>query len=506
MQKNPPTVLVILDGYGIGQASPYNPIFKAHKPHLDEWFAHYPHAELKASGSAVGLPPGSIGNSEVGHLTMGSGRVIDQSLTVFNNAIVAGTLAKNTVLLKSLDALQRAGTTLHCMGLLSDAGVHSNINHLYALLKIAADFGLAKIIVHPFLDGRDVAVQSAAYYLTQLEEAIKNIPAAQLGSIHGRFYALDRDHNWERTERSYRTLTQVQQNQYSSWRTLLAHWYAQGVTDEFIPPTQNHQHTIVQQGDGIIFFNIRPDRARQLTESFVQDKFSYFERKKIDLTFFITPFFLGNTVKNTTLFERSIIHNTLFDVLARAGKRIFASAETEKYAHITYFFNGGREELVPHEKRILIPSLDVGHNYIEHPCMSAAQITAAVVDSLRTDAYDFYLINYANADMVGHSGNFNAIVHAIECLDRELGTLYREVVEKRGGTLFIAADHGNAEKLFDGSVQALTAHTTSKVPFLMIQKNLYNAQTNLPLVELADIAPFILKHLGLQVPPEMQRR
>lgn len=499
-----PTVLVILDGYGIGKPQSTNPVYAAKKPHLDAWFRQYPHAELKAAGTAVGLPAGYIGNSEVGHLTIGSGRIVDQPITLLNQAISRGELQKNSVLKADLTRLKKSGKKLHCMGLLSDAGVHSNAHHLYALLEIAATYEITEIIVHPFLDGRDVAAQSAPYYLAQLEDVLAKIPRARIGSIHGRFYAMDRDNHWQRTEQSYTVLTRPQSTRYTTWRALLDEYYAKGVTDEFIPPTQHSIHDIITDGDGIIFFNTRSDRARQLTACFVQEPFTHFERTKIREAFFLTPFSFGEQFHTDVLFERTFVYNTLLDTLAAANKRIYAIAETEKYAHITYFFNGNREDILPHEKRVLIKSIDVGRNYTELPCMEAAKITQQVIASLQEDPYDFYLINYANADMLGHSGDFNGIVQAIECLDKELGTLYNTVVECMNGTLYITADHGNAEKSFDGSVKALTAHTTNPVPFIMIQKKLYGMPTRLPLQGLADVAPFILRELGLPVPKEMK--
>jgi 2,3-bisphosphoglycerate-independent phosphoglycerate mutase len=502
MLKINPSVLVILDGFGIGEKSDKNAVHCAKKPNLDKWYTEYPHAILQASGETVGLPSGFMGNSEVGHLTIGSGRIIQQPLTIINNAIVDKSFFKNPLLLERLAELKANGKKLHVMGLLSDAGVHSHEQHLYAFLQAAAQQGIAEVYIHPFLDGRDTAPTSATTYLERLDAVMQREQIGKIGSIHGRFYAMDRDRNWQRTEKSYRVLTEPQEVTFSTWQELLADCYTQGITDEFIPPTQLDSNGIVESGDGVIFFNIREERARQLTACFVATHFNHFPRTKVDVGFFVTPTSYGEQIKTDVLFERPIVKHTLFEQLAAAGKRTFAIAETEKYAHVTYFFNGGKETVEHGEQQVLIPSI-IAKKYVEHPEMSAQKITQAVIDSLENDPCDFYLINYANADMVGHSGNFEATVKAVECLDVELGKLYAEVVQKMNGTLYITADHGNAEKNFNGSYP-ITAHTTNPVPFLALAKKLQNrAQEELPLHQLADIAPFILKNFELPVPPEM---
>lgn len=503
MKHAPPTALIILDGFGYTQEKEGNAVARAKKPNLDTWLKKYPHALLSAHGKSVGLLPGTVGNSEVGHLTIGSGRTIKQPLTVMHEVINDKTFFNNAKLITLLRKLKKPQKKLHLLGLLSDGGVHSHIDHLFAFLRLAAKQELPHIIVHPFLDGRDTAPQSAAVYLEQLDHYLKKIiKRGSIGSIHGRFYAMDRNQNWPRTQASYAVLTQQQENKPISWHNVLENNYAQGITDEFIPPTQLEPRCIIEPGDGIIFFNVRQERARQLTAAFVQQGFDHFDVQHIDLSFFITPTDYG-TLPTTVLYPKTPVPNTLIEVLNEYHKQIFTIAETEKYAHVTYFFNGGNQEQFPHEHRILIPSIRA-KGYVHAPAMSAHGITKAVLDSLQTAPDDFYLINYANADMVAHAGDMLATARAIECLDTELGKIYHQLVEKMDGTMYITADHGNAEKQFADTTQAITAHTTSPVPFLMLKKGA-TKKDSLPLNKLSDIAPFILENMGLPVPDEMKR-
>jgi len=519
-------VLVILDGFGWGPANTYNAVSTAHTPNFDAWWQAYPHAVLKASGKAVGLLEGNIGNSEVGHLTLGAGRVVQQPVAIVHEAIENGSFFTNPKLTKALKSLTGS---LHLMGLLSDASVHSHIKHLEAFLQAAKQNNVSEVWVHPFLDGRDVPPLSAKKYLLQLETMFKKIGIGRIGSIHGRFYAMDRDNNWERTEKSYRVLTEKNSVTEKNWNELLEKSYAQNITDEFIEPTQLNSASVIQNDDGIIFFNFRPDRARQLTKMFIEKKThpatsapssgsgqapllcdlssvalakeegwkqSRREEPTINLKFFITPVSYKNGLPTTHLFEKEKIKNSLPDILHKHGKRLFAIAETEKYAHVTYFFSGGREEKLKTETRMLVPSIPA-KNYVDSPCMSAKKITKHVLQSLQTDPHDFYLINYANADMVGHSGDMAATVKAVECLDKQIGKLYQQVIETMDGILIITADHGNAEKMFDEKInQPQTAHTTSPVPFVVIEKS--KPKTKLNLKQLADVAPFVLQLMNLK--------
>jgi len=515
MRNTSPVALVILDGFGYSPDKKYNAIAHARMPHFKEWWEHYPHAILKASGTAVGLSDGIIGNSEVGHLTIGAGRIINQPMKIWLDAIENNSFESNHVLQKSFEKLKSVGGVLHIMGLLSDAGVHAHEKQIYASIKVAIDAGIKKIVIHPFLDGRDVAPRSAHIYLERLTQYIKEYNDNGnhhiiIGSIHGRFYAMDRDNNWDRIEKSYRVLTENQMGPYEQWEKVLERNYMNNVTDEFILPTQLDAAAVICNGDGILFCNVRPDRARELTMAFVPsvhpepvEGLVPFITKPINLTFFMTPVVYDVHLPTTILFPRLPVVNTLKDVLANNDKTIFSIAETEKYAHVTYFFRGENEEPVTTETRILIPSI-VAKNYIDYPCMSADNITDAVINSLHNNPVDFYLINYANADMVGHSGNFEATVKAVECLDRQLKVLYDVMVKEMDGTLYITADHGKAEEMYDEvNRQPMTAHTNNPVPFLMIKKDGKNEL--LSLTQLSDIAPFILKNMGVEVPIEMQK-
>lgn len=500
-----PTVLVILDGFGYRKEKKYNAIYHANTPHLDHWFAEYPHAILAASGKSVGLLKGYIGNSEVGHLTIGAGRVIPQPVRIISEAIDSGTFFTNSLLIESLKKLKKNNRAVHIIGLLSDAGVHAHEKHIQAFVQAAVQQSIKTIVVHAILDGRDTPPRSAHYYLQRLTDFLTKVGHGVIGSVHGRFYAMDRDKHWQRIEKSYRVLTEMQPLQYNSWQEIVAESYAHNITDEFVVPAQLAPGHIIKNGDGVIFCNFRPDRARQLTASFVDSQFNHFPTRKLDLAFFITPTLYDKKLNTTVFFPTEQVKNTLKEVLAKEGKTIFSIAETEKYAHVTYFFNGGKEEILSGEIRVLIPSLAI-KNYVTHPEMSASTITVKVLTSLQTDPKDFYLINYANADMVAHSGNFEATVKAVSCLDKELALLYAQVVKKMDGTLYIMADHGNAEDMYDEvSQQPRTAHTTNSVPFIMVRKNLAGISQELPLQQLADVAPFVLRNMGLAIPPEMDK-
>lgn len=500
MKISNPSALIILDGFGYSQEQQYNAVAQAKMPNFNYLCNTYPHTLLDASGNAVGLPEYMNGNSEVGHLTIGAGCITDQPMKWWLDSVDNGSFQSHPLLLKCLQQLKSSGGSLHIMGLLSDAGVHAHGKQLYSLIEIAIKVSIKKIIVHAFLDGRDVVPRSAYQYLERLTQVMHSYSSEQviLGSVHGRFYAMDRDNNWDRIEKTYRVLTEKQDNFISQWEKVLEHTYAQGNSDEFVEPTQINPEGIIKNGDGIIFYNIRSDRARQLTTAFIQPQHKEFESfpvKPLKLSFFITPVLYAEGLLTITLFPRPVIRNTLKDILSHRGKTIFAIAETEKYAHITYFFRGENEEPVEGETRVMIPSIKTG-TYKDYPEMRANEITEAVIQSLSNNPCDFYLINYANADMVGHSGDLNATIQAIECLDKQLGILYTEIAEKRGGTLYITADHGKAEDMFDENMnQPRTGHTHNKVPFLFIRNHLKNDDTSLYLTQLSDIASFIVDHM-----------
>jgi 2,3-bisphosphoglycerate-independent phosphoglycerate mutase len=492
--KSGPLALIILDGFGYSTEPKYNAIAQAKKPTIDFLLAHFPNTLLDASGNSVGLPDGYIGNSEVGHETMGAGRIIPSAFLRLYNAIEDGTFFTNPILIAALDELAQTNRALHILGILSNAGVQCHEKIIQALIYAGVQHKIKKIVIHAFLDGRDVAPKSAATFLHDLEEYCKAFPQVSLGSITGRYYATDRDKHWDRTQKAYENLITSNAQQFTSWQEALSYYYAKGITDEYIPPTTLQANSDIKSNDGVIFANFREDRARQLTACFIAPQLtSLVIKDPFPLLFFISAVRYDPRFTNPVLLEVHQINNTLKELISKEGKTIFSIAETEKYAHITYFFGGGHEKPFSQEKQILIPSLPV-KNYKDHPQMSAQKITDAVINSLQKDPYDFYLINYANADMVGHTGNLLATISAIECLDHQLAQLYEQIVIKMNGTLMITADHGNAELKFNEKTQQpQTAHTTNKVPFIWVKNELRDKKINLPLHGLADIAPFIIK-------------
>ncbi|BDC35300.1 2,3-bisphosphoglycerate-independent phosphoglycerate mutase [Candidatus Dependentiae bacterium Noda2021] len=490
-----PTALIILDGFGYRQHKESNAIACADTPFFDYVFKNYPHCLLKASGTFVGLPQGFIGNSEVGHMTIGTGQIIEQPLTRIHQAIDDNSFFTYPILKEQLSSLAKSGKTLHIAGILSDAGAHGHIKHILAYIKAGLLYGVKHIVIHAFLDGRDVGPQTARTYLEQLQILLDQHPNVILGTIQGRFYAMDRDHNWQRTQKSYDVMTSVQQLHFIRWQDALDYYYQHKTFDEFIPPTQLYHQAVIKSGDGLIFSDTRPDRDRQLAQAFTDSQFSHFPTDHLQLSFVITPVMYSADIATMPLLEPQLLRPTLKQELTKQGRTIFTIAETEKYAHVTYFFDGGNESVYPQETRVLIPSLKVPH-YDIAPSLSADQITQRVIQSLTTNPCDFYLINYANADMVGHTGNFTATVKAIECLDKELQQLYNQIVIKQNGTMYITADHGKAEDMYDSTLQQpRTAHTTNPVPFIVINKKVAHSQTPLPLNQLADIASYVIKHL-----------
>ena len=494
MKNKAPTALIILDGFGYSKESEYNAIVQAHTPCFDKLVTTYPTTLLRASGIAVGLPEGSIGNSEVGHLTIGSGSIILQPFTMIHEGIKEETFFANKVLIKNLQKLKKEKKTVHLMGLLSDATVHGHIDHLIGFLRAAKQQGLTDVIIHPFLDGRDVGPQTSLQYLEKLDQAIIDLGIGKIGSLHGRFYAMDRDRNWHLTKQSYYTLIEKQPSSKKNWQTALKESYEQNITDEFLVPVQFENTPVIEPNDGIVFWNFRADRARQLTNAFLCPP-PELRLEPFPLSFFITPVSYGPNYPTTSLYEKPYIQQTLTKMLHDKGYSLFATAETEKYAHVTYFFNGGRETKLEHEKRVLVPSIE-SKEFINHPEMSAETITEVIVTSLRYKPRDFYVVNYANADMIGHTGNFKATIKAIECLDKQLCMLYEEIVQKRNGTLYITSDHGNAEVMFNKETnQPCTSHSTNPVFFIMAQQQLKDVLDELPLEELSDIAPFIVHNM-----------
>lgn len=499
MKNNFPTALVILDGFGYREEEEGNAVIQASMPTFSQLLSDYPATTLKAAGAAVGLPDGYNGNSEVGHLTLGCGTIIPQSLTLIEKSIENGSFYKNKKLKKNLQELKQSEKALHIMGLISDGGVHSSLNHLFAFLKMAAQEGIKKIIIHGFLDGRDVPPHSAIEYLEKIEQECTKLGVGKIGSLHGRFYAMDRNRNWQQTEKSFLTLTEPQIKNANNWKEYLQQQSKLHPSEEFFDPVQFDSQATVSPGDGIIFFNFRADRSRQLTSFFLKGN-SIKHTPAPHLSFFITPVSYGSDYPTDTLFERPQIPQTLTQFLHDKGYSIFSTAGTEKYAHITYFFNGGREEKLTNETRMLVPST-TRQQYDQFPEMNAPVITEAVLETIKTNPHDFYVINYANADMVGHTGNFNATLKAVECLDKQLKALIDEIVIKQKGIVYITSDHGNAEEMIDPKTkQPLTSHTQNPVFFVMVTQELKNIQLHLPLTQLSDVAPFIAQVMidGLQ--------
>lgn len=487
MAQQHPVLLVILDGFGDAPSSSINAIQAAAMPHLSAWKRQYPHSLLEAAGQAVGLPDGYPGNSEVGHMTIGAGTIITQPLTLINKAIADGSFETNAVLTQALKRSAHADRTVHIIGLMSHAGVHSEMAHLNAYLDAASTAGVSDIVIHAILDGRDTPAKSAEVYLSELETLLTNYTQARLGTIQGRFYAMDRDGNWDRTCATFACLTEKTPIDKRSWRTCIADSYNQQITDEFIPPTRLSEHSAIADGDGIICIQFRPERMGQLIRCLSGNSPCHIPQVKPD--YIITPVSYGPELATTVLFPSTYHEGGLKQRVSEAGKKIFAIAETEKYAHVTYFFSGGRREPFAGETQVLIPSIKA-RTYADYPCMSAPQITDRVLRSLHDDPADLYIINYANADMVGHSGNISATIKAVECLDTQLGRLYDQVVP-RGGTLIITADHGKAEDM------TTPAHTSNKVPFISISNNATNYRDMMPKKGLSEIASLVAALLSV---------
>ncbi|KTD35625.1 phosphoglyceromutase [Legionella moravica] len=501
MSQNTPLVLMILDGWGYNASDKHNAIASAHTPQWDKWWQNCPHILLQASGEPVGLPDKQMGNSEVGHMHIGSGRVIQQDFTRINKAIQQGEFADNPVFNQAIEILGQTGKSLHIMGLFSPGGVHSHECHLFALLNLCHEKQFSSVYLHLFLDGRDTPPQSALDSLHRLNKELETHPGITISSITGRYYAMDRDKRWDRVEPVYNLLTQGQStHHFDDVETAIKHFYQNELSDEFIPPTLIGNPKIIEDGDAILFFNFRADRARQLSSAFIDPAFSGFKRTICPkLSCFISMTQYDKNLKTTPAFPPVPLNNTLGEVIARQGLKQLRIAETEKYAHVTFFFNGGSEHVFANEERILIPSPKVA-TYDLQPEMSAPELTDILVDVINQKKYDVIICNYANADMVGHSGNFNATVRAIECLDQCMKRV-GDALKSQGGTLLITSDHGNAEEMFDDTTrQAHTAHTSEPVPFMCVGGDWHFTQSEGSLI---DIAPTLLSIIGITPPKEM---
>jgi 2,3-bisphosphoglycerate-independent phosphoglycerate mutase len=504
-----PVVLVILDGWGYREVTDGNSIAAAETPVMDSLWAAYPHTLIRTSGKAVGLPEGQMGNSEVGHLNIGAGRVVPQELVRISDAVEDGTLKENQALLQVCQEVKNRGSKLHLVGLCSEGGVHSHIDHLLGLLDLAKSQELPDVCIHAITDGRDTKPTEGVEAIQKLEDYIKQIGVGRIVTISGRYYAMDRDRRWDRVQLAYKTMTQDGMGDGRSAVEVLKASYDSGLTDEFVQPTRIDTGA-VEAGDGIIFFNFRPDRARQLTQAFIDPEFTGFEREQIQPLSFGTFTQYDPNFPVLVAFEPQNLNNILGEVISRNGLRQFRTAETEKYAHVTYFFNGGLELPFEGEDRELVQSPMVA-TYDRAPAMSAVEVTDVVVAAIAKRIYSLVVINYANTDMVGHTGNMQAAIEAVETVDQCMGRLI-EAINKAGGTALITADHGNAEYMWDEAGNPWTAHTTNPVPFILVEGEglkIPGYGTDVALRDdgrLADIAPTILEILKLPQPPEMTGR
>ena len=501
MNKVKPLILLILDGWGCTTDSNYNAISRAHTPQWDSWLQKYPHCLLDACGESVGLPENQIGNSEVGHMHIGAGRVIWQDFSQINQDIKTGRFLQ-LPLLKQLcqDTIQN-NATLHVMGLLSPGGIHAHESHLFEFLKLANLNGQPRVAIHVFLDGRDSPPRSSLQIIERLSSTLTNYPFAKIVSLCGRFYAMDRDKRWDRLQEAYDLLTLGNKPIFADAHTAIQHYYAEGINDEFIPACIiGEQATTIHDHDNVFFFNFRPDRAIQITESLTHKNFDGFTRTKLPIIdHFVSMVPYAQHLNTHAVYTKHDITNTLGEIMEKHHIPQLRIAETEKFPHVTYFLNGGREAPFSQESRILIPSPKV-KTYDLMPQMRADEITDAIIQGLSSGKYPLIIANFANADMVGHCGELPAAISAIEALDKCFGKINTALIEY-GAEAIITADHGNAEVMFDESTgQKHTAHTLSLVPFLFIGKNWQVTKTRGSLI---DIAPTILELMGLTKPSEM---
>lgn len=508
--KKIPYAIVIMDGYGINPEHEGNAIYLDGSKNVNALKAAYPSAQLGASGLSVGLPDGQMGNSEVGHLNMGAGRIVYQDLTKITKAIEDGDFFENPTLVAAMDHAVKEGKQLHLWGLLSDGGVHSHITHLFALLKMAKDRGVPQTYVHCFMDGRDVSPTSGASFVEALQKETAALGYGKIASLCGRYYAMDRDNNWDREEKAYDMLTIGNGIQAEDPVAALKDSYEKGVTDEFILPTNITENgkpvALVRQGDSIVFFNFRPDRARQITRAFTQENFvvpkgTPFERK----TGFLNPVYVCFTVYDAAFdnvsiaFPKQSMNNTLGEYIASLGMKQLRIAETEKYAHVTFFFNGGVEQPNENEVRVLINSPKVA-TYDLQPEMSAYEVTDKVLEELDKGEYDVMILNFANCDMVGHTGVIPAAVKAVHTVDECVKKVMDKILSM-GGSALLTADHGNADKMLDTDGSPFTAHTTNPVPVILVSEKYRNCKLENGV--LADLAPTLLDVMGLEIPAEM---
>ncbi|MFR2137689.1 MAG: 2,3-bisphosphoglycerate-independent phosphoglycerate mutase [Pseudoruminococcus massiliensis] len=496
-----PVILMILDGFGVGlEAEKRGDAIKAaKKPNIDKLFAENPVTKIGASGLDVGLPDGQMGNSEVGHTNIGAGRIVYQELTRITKSIEDGEFFENEALLKAVDNAAQEGKALHIMGLLSNGGVHSHNTHMYAIVELAKKKGVKNVYVHAFLDGRDVPPTSGKDFVEECANKLKEIGLGKIATVMGRYYAMDRDNRWDRVEKAYSAMVYGEGNKACCPVKVVEESYANDVTDEFVVPTVCEENATVKPGDSIVFFNFRPDRAREITRTFVDPEFKGFERKNgfFPLTYVCMTQYDASMPNVEVAFKPQSLKNTIGEYISNKGMTQLRIAETEKYAHVTFFFNGGVEQPYEGEDRILVKSPAVA-TYDLQPEMSAYEVTDKLVAAIKTGKYDMIILNYANCDMVGHTGVFEAAVKAVEAVDECVGKVVTAIREMDGVAL-ITADHGNADKMIDTDGSPFTAHTTNLVPFCVVGYPCELREGG----RLADIAPTMLKIMGLPQPAEM---
>ena len=509
MPKTKPVLLVVLDGWGIRAEREANAIAIAGTPNMDALARDYPSTALETSGLSVGLPEGQMGNSEVGHTNLGAGRIVYQDLVRINRAVEDGSFFRNDALLLACHRARASGGSLHLMGLLSDGGVHSHQEHLYALLDLARREGVARTFVHAFMDGRDTPPRSGVEYMRQLEARLRETGYGRLGTVAGRFYAMDRDKRWDRVGQAYAALVHGQGRRARTGVEAMEASYAQGEGDEFVLPTaivdgDGRPVGPVRDGDAILFFNFRADRAREITRAFTQDDFKEFDRKGAPrLSAYVCLTEYDKTFTLPVAFPPQELTEIFPEIVSRAGLAQLRCAETEKYAHVTFFFNGGRELVYPGEDRILVPSPRDVKTYDQKPEMSAREVTDRLVEAIGSGKYAFVLVNYANPDMVGHTGILEAAVKAVRVVDECIGRLW-QAARKQGMAMVVTADHGNCEMMTDPVTgQPHTAHTLGPVPFLLADPDFRGAKLRSKGM-LADVAPTLLRVMGLPQPREMK--
>ncbi|MED1951499.1 2,3-bisphosphoglycerate-independent phosphoglycerate mutase [Brevibacillus centrosporus] len=499
-----PVALLIVDGFALRDETYGNAVAQAKKPNFDRYWNHYPHATLEASGLAVGLPEGQMGNSEVGHLNIGAGRVVYQDLTRITKSIREGEFFANETLLDAFRHVKENNKQLHLFGLLSDGGVHSHIAHLFAILEMAKKQNFEKVYIHGFLDGRDVSPDSAVGYIEDLQAKIAEIGVGKIATVQGRYYAMDRDKRWERIEKAYRAMVYADAPHYQDPIKAVKESYEKSIMDEFVMPTaivdeQGAPVATIQDGDAIIFYNFRPDRAIQISQAFTNEDFRGFDRgeKRPRNLHFVCLTHFSESVDGYVAYKPSNLDNTLGEVLSQQGLRQLRIAETEKYPHVTFFFSGGREQEFPGETRILIPSPKVA-TYDLQPEMSAIELTDAVVAEIEADNFDAIILNFANCDMVGHSGLMEPTIKAVETVDACLGRVV-EAITAKGGVAVITADHGNADLMLDPAGRPITSHSTYPVPVIVTKEGVTLREDGI----LADLSPTLLALLGVPQPTEM---